>query len=269
MATSNSRPRSVQVRQDLPKHRYLDPQEKTRLKKHDRRGNAFVDHAIAFAQRFPLNEENLIEQFDEWAQERGLYPYPKGTDTKSDAWKAMLRRRDETINGINAAAETENMQRREVGAFFILRRYKHFRRVLPGTHAAQIPIRLDRVASQTMRIREQLQDALIAQGFVRLPQTYQDYVEDMYQEMLDFEKEIAGKAESKYDKFMKLVRRMGRDAHRGLVSFDDPIMQGLIAVGLISTRAEDRHLYDARIPLISETNGVHDTAGDTEDEPFC
>jgi hypothetical protein len=268
MDQSDSRPSSVLVPEDLPPFKYLSRSKRTgkTLKKYRGRGKAFVEQAIAFAHHFPLDEERHIEEFDTWAHACGYYAYPKDAHKNSDAWKAMLRRRDELLNGINTAAETEDMEARDVRAFYVLRRYNKFRRILPSTHAAHTPVNMDKVFSQAVRIRKQLQDALNAQWFDSMPETWQDYAASLYIEMETFEKEIEVKVQGEQRKLQQLVKRIERDVQRNLIDPNHPIMRGLRATNLLPPGPTGADAPDQPPPSPQTSQ---DAVACEEDESYC
>lgn len=74
------------------------------------RGKPFHDHAVAFAEAFPIGTALTPEKFDEWAHQRGYLNVPKGAPKSSDVWLAHLQRRHQLRYSINKAAMHPRMR---------------------------------------------------------------------------------------------------------------------------------------------------------------
>jgi hypothetical protein len=271
MATRRSHASSDSIPTDTPLYRFVDPQKKHRLKTYRGRGKAYIDHAIAFAHRFPLDTPFSIAIFDAWAAERDIYQIPHGADKTSDAWMAMLRRRDQLMNGLRAAAETEDMEQLEVRAYYIERTYNNFMRVLPSTHVKDgSKLGLEKVVSVATRHRQKLQDALHAFPVEKQHHTWKLFARLLYNRYLSVETDLEKQLNGLNQDFLAIQDDIREQVALKQISATDPFVRAFLTsagapLAFIDGAPDDLHT-SAPLPQRDDA-GAHVPLD--EEQPYC
>lgn len=169
------------------------------------RGASYHKAAVSFIHKFPVGTELSVTEFDSFCVARGVNRSPVDSATGSDAWQAFLQRRHQAKNNINKAGSHSRMLDEPLCQAFSIVQQGQGRLVVKSALEAAVTTQTAKqieslVSSKKVALRHLLQSV----DFAALAPAQQAQVQNLYDNIEDYEYQVRGSSERLNQKFDRL-----------------------------------------------------------------
>ena len=169
------------------------------------RGASFHNAAVAFVRKFPTGTELTAEEFDDHCFAAGINYAPTDRTKGSEAWQAFLQRRHQAKVGINKAASHPRMLDIEMCQPFSIVQQGQGRLVVKSAlEAAVTTSTAKQVESLVNSKKTALRHLLQSVDFNSLAPAHQAQVQNLFDNIEDYEYQIKGSSQRLTQKFDRL-----------------------------------------------------------------
>lgn len=193
---------------------------------HPQRGANYNDIARAFVAEFPPTTTLFVDDFDNWAQRRGLLNVPTGAPKKSDAWMAHRQRRNDLRYDINRAGSHRRMH--EGSTPFVVEMASAGVLEVRSLDVAISKTSMSKVETVCTTKRRQLAWLLQAVDWTQLLPHERAYAEALYDDISMFERRITLDADGLASKFLKLANKVRKALPDTGAPWPDGPVKGLL-----------------------------------------
>jgi len=181
-------------------------------KANDIRGLQYVDIAVEFIRDFPVGTIFKADEFDVWAQKRGLLNTPTNAPKKSDAWLAHLQRRHQLKTNINKAAAHPRMQNQGEGIVpYVIQQVTMGGWITQSISSAigkhDLP---KKMVSLFTTKKRQLNYLMQSADWHHLPPFERVLAEELYEDIDELEENVSRKSERITNKYARLESKIKR-----------------------------------------------------------
>jgi hypothetical protein len=191
------------------------------------RGAGYTEIATAFVLDFPVGTQILVEEFDEWAQNRGILDVPEGARKGSAIWKAHIDNRHKLKTGINAAGTHPRMDTPFI--LDVTSEGKTWEVRAPQVAMKKRDKQLSRLATLVSTNRKQLAYLMQSADWHALPIHERIFAESLYDDITQLWKEVQSKVVFFGEKYGKLESRLRKSVASGEITPRNGGIKGIIA----------------------------------------